>query len=145
MVYLARAEDREIIITHEVTIRATIKEGDFEDFKRFIKEKIEKWNKVSIKSINFEGNIIETIIYTSEPKYFSAGTIIPPIHSPETLVVASSYLLRPLKAIENETSLYLCHSDLKLPKGIEIKEKMPEVQVKQVLFPKKGDKFIILY
>ena len=141
--YLAKLENGEMLITHEVTVRATIERGSPKDFEKFIRDKTGKWRKVSIKSIDFKKNVVEVILYTSEPGYFSAGTIIPSIYSSD-IVVAGSFLLRPLKAIENETSLYLCHPDLKLPEGIEIKERMPEVKVEQVLFPKKGEKFVVL-
>ena len=143
MVYLAGIEDEEIIFTHEVTITATIEKGNFEDIEEFVKNKIKGWKKVDIKSIDFENDIVEVIVYVSEPKYFSIGTIFPPPSSPNS-IVASSYLLRPSWAIESEISLYLWYY-FKFPKGIEIKEKMPKVEAKQVLFPEKGGKFIILY
>ena len=33
--YLAKFEDREMLITHEVTVRATIKRGSSKDFKYY--------------------------------------------------------------------------------------------------------------
>lgn len=143
MVYLAGAEDEEIIFTHEVTITVIIEKGDFKNIERFIREKAKEWERIEIKSINFKNNIVEVIVYVSKPNYFHVRTVFPPLSSPK-LIVASSYLLRSSRAIENEISLYLWYY-FKFPKEIEIKERMPEVKVKQILFSEKGRKFIILY
>jgi len=142
MVYLAGVENKKIIFTHKVTITATIEKGSFEDIEEFVRSKIKGWRKVEVKSINFENDIVKVSAHVSEPKYFSIGTIFPPPSSPKS-VVASSYLLRPSWAIESEISLYLWYY-FKFPKGIEIKEKMPKVEAKQILFPEEGGKFIIL-
>ena len=146
MVYLARVEDKEIVFTHEVIITATIEEGDYEDVEKFIREKAKKWKKTSIvESINFDESIIKVVAHVSKPYFYHKGTVLAPAYpSKTTKGMESEYFIRDSKPIENEINWYF-RNEFKFPERIKTKEEMPKIEVKQILFPEKGERFIILY
>ncbi len=129
MAYLER--NGKVVATHKVTVIAVIKKGSHGNVERFAKEKIESWKKVSLESISFDKDVIKVVVYTSEPTIFSSRTIPVSVRLPRT--------------IESEAGLYLWGPEFKLPEGIELEEKMPEVKAEQILFPKDDDEFVILY
>ena len=146
MVYLAKFENgkvEEMIVTHKITIEAIV-EGDHEYLEKFIREKAKEWEKISsIRSIDFNKNIVKLVVCVSKPQLFPEGTIVPSLSSPET-IVASSYLLRDAKTIEYETSLYLQHTDFGFSKKVEIDKESINVETEQTFFAEKREGFLII-
>ncbi|MCK5475486.1 MAG: hypothetical protein KAI71_02805 [Candidatus Pacebacteria bacterium] len=173
MSYLQRVENKTVAYTHKITIRATLKreryKGDELPFNKLtwrqkmiffsmrsrllrnhsirelIKNKAEERDELSLRSIDFKGDIIEIVIYVSKPGILSEGVVFTPKYpSRTTKGMDIAYLIRSSKAIEGETSLYFS-SMFKFPEGIGIKEGMPEIEVEQILFPEEGDGFTVQY
>ncbi|MEA1937391.1 MAG: hypothetical protein U9N04_04780 [Patescibacteria group bacterium] len=137
-----------VVHTHRVIIEAIFKvsEGNKEEkineIRKFIKEKIGEWKKVSLEFLKLtlnppeSGNVIEAkvIVYTSEPVYYLPRIIPILIRSPEV--------------VEREIYLYLSFLDQEikkgLPGGFEIKIKRENVKAEQILFPEKESKKYVI-
>jgi len=106
------------------------------EIREFVERKVEEWKKVSLELVKLTlnplelgGNVLEVVVYTSEPSYSSGST---------------PFLIRSSKVVEAEAKI--CLYDLHVKEELPDEEiKIKKVEVEQILFPEKKEQFVILY